>query len=100
MRIILPIGALLMLAACSTPEARVRAGLVAAGIDEPTAACMADRMVHRLSLAQLRRLSDLGKADRSRDAYEFMYRLRSLDDPRIVRVTASSAALCATGLAR
>lgn len=100
MRIILPIGALLMLAACSTPEARMRAGLVDAGIDQQTAACMADRMVHRLTLPQLRRLSDIGKAERSRDLDQFLYRVRSLDDPRIVGVTVSSAALCATGLVR
>ncbi len=100
MRIILPIGILMTLAACSTPEARMRAGLVDAGIDQQTAGCMADRMVHRLSLQQLRRLADLGKAERSRDLDQFLYRVRSLDDPKIVGVTVSSAALCATGLAR
>jgi hypothetical protein len=61
---------------------------------------MADRMAHRLSLQQLRRLSDLGEAERSRDLDQFLYRVRSLDDPKIVGVTVSAAALCATGLAR
>jgi hypothetical protein len=89
-----------MLAGCSTPEAKVRAGLVHAGLDQQTAACMADRMVHRLSLLQLRRLSGLGKAEGSRDLDQLLYRVRSLNDPKIVEVTVSSAALCATGLAR
>ncbi|MES1974621.1 MAG: hypothetical protein V4472_19360 [Pseudomonadota bacterium] len=100
MRMFLPIGLVLMLAACSTPEAMTRAGLVSAGIARPTAACMAGRMVHRLSLLQLRRLSGLGKAGRARDLDQFLYRVRALNDPEIVGVTASSAALCATGLVR
>jgi hypothetical protein len=100
MRVILPIATLLMLAACATPESATRKGLMSAGIDRRTAACMASRMVDRLSLAQLRRLAALGKADRARDLGELMYRLRSLKDPEIVSVTTSSAALCATGLAR
>ena len=99
MRIVLPIGGLLMLAACSTPEMMTRQGLVSAGISRPVASCMASRMVDRLSILQLRRLAGLGKADRSRDLDQFLYRVRSLRDPEIVGVTASSAALCATGLA-
>jgi hypothetical protein len=94
------ISALLLatLAACSTPEAPVRSGLVSAGIPQPIAACMAPRMVHKLSLLQLRRLSGLGKARSSQNLDQFLYRLRSLNDPQIVQVTASSAALCAVGL--
>ena len=105
MRVDLPVGALLlapslMLVGCSTPEAMTRQGLVDAGIARPTASCMAKRMVDRLSLTQLRRLAALGKADRSRDIDQLLHRLRSLHDPQIVGVTASSAALCATGLLR
>ena len=105
MRVVLPIGVLtmpvlLMLAGCSTPEAKTREGLISAGIPRPIAACMAGRMVDRLSILQLRRLSGLGKAERSQDLDQFLYRVRSLRDPEIVGVTASSAALCATGLAR
>lgn len=87
------------LSGCTVPEAQVRAGLINAGIDHRTAACMADRMVHRLSLIQLRRMAGLGKAGHSRDLDQLLYRLRSLNDPEIVRVTATSAALCVTGLA-
>lgn len=88
----------LCLSGCAAPEAPVRAGLVNAGIDRRTAACMADRMVHRLSLLQLRRMAGLGKAGHARDLDQLLYRLRSLNDPEIVSVTATSAALCATGL--
>jgi hypothetical protein len=88
----------LLLAGCTTPQAPVRAGLMNAGVDERTATCMADRMVHRLSLLQLRRMAALGKADQSRNIDQLLYRLRSLDDPEIVTVTASSAALCKLGL--
>ena len=100
MRKILTIGLLLAVAACSTPEAMTRQGLIDAGISRPVASCMAKRMVDRLSLTQLRRLSALGKADRSRDIDQLLHRMRSLHDPEIVGVTASSAALCATGLLR
>jgi len=100
MRRVLAIGGLLMLAACSTPETMTRQGLVSAGISRPVAACMASRMVDRLSILQLRRLAGLGKAQDSRDLDQFVYRVRSLHDPEIVQVTATSAALCASGLAR
>ena len=52
----------LALAACAIPEARLRAGLVNAGLTRPMAACMAERMVDRLSLAQLSRIGDLPRA--------------------------------------
>ena len=84
-----------MLAACALPEARLRAGLVEAGLSEPLAACMAGRMADRLSLMQLRRLADLKYAGRSRNVGEFLDRVRSLRDPEIWTVTSSSAALCA-----
>ena len=88
----------LLLAGCSTPEDMTRQGLVRAGISRPVATCMARRMVHRLSLLQLRRLAGLGKAEDARSLDQFLYRVRSLNDPKIVGVTASSAALCAAGL--
>jgi len=100
MRMVLAIGGLLMLAACSTPETMTRQGLVNAGVPKPVAACMASRMVDRLSILQLRRLAGLGKASESRGLDQLLYRIRSLRDPEIVQVTATSAALCASGLAR
>jgi hypothetical protein len=44
-------------------------------------------------------MAGLGKAGDSRNLDQLLYRLRSLHDPQIVSVTASSAALCVTGLA-
>lgn len=89
----------LMLAGCATPETRLRNGLHNAGLSERMSACMAERMVDRLSLVQLRRLSALGSlkdkriADMSLD--QFFHKVRGLKDPEILTVTTSSAALCA-----
>jgi hypothetical protein len=94
MRLSLPVLALLTLSACAVPETRLRAGLVEAGLPEPLAACMADRMVDRLSLMQLRRLADLKHAGRAADLAEFLHRVRSLRDPAIWAVTSSAAAIC------
>lgn len=82
------------------PEDRLRTGLVNAGLPRPLAACMAERMVDRLSLAQLMRLADLPKARQAESVDGFLRRVRALGDPEILSVTTSSAALCATGLAR
>lgn len=90
---------LLTLAACSTPEKMTRAGLRNAGIGPNTSACMADRMVHRLNLLQLRRLGRLGSAGEAKSLEQNLHRVRALGDPEIWGVVSSSAALCATGLA-
>ena len=89
----------LSLAACGVERDQTRAGLLSAGIPPATADCMAKRMVDRLSLLQLRRLSGLGKAGKSKGIDQFLFRVRSLKDPEILSVVSSSAALCATGLA-
>ena len=90
--------ALCLLAACAIPEARLRTGLRNAGLSEAMAACMAERMVDRLSLAQLRRIGDLPYASSSGSVSEFLHRIRSLGDPQILSVSSSSAALCAVGM--
>jgi hypothetical protein len=100
MRLAFALLPFLLLAGCATPEAMTRGGLVSAGVSQPVAACMAGRMVRRLSLLQLRRLSGLGKAGDSRDLQQLLYRARSLRDPEIISVMTTAAALCATGLAR
>ena len=87
------------LAGCATPETRLRTGLNNAGLSKAMSACMAERMVDRLSLLQLRRLSALGSlkdkrvTDLSLD--QFFHKVRALKDPEILTVTTSSAALCA-----
>lgn len=70
-----------------------------AGLSKPIASCMADRMVDRLSLIQLNRLSGLKKlrgADmRKVTVDEFLKRTRSLQDPEILGVVSSSGLICA-----
>ena len=60
---------------------------------------MADRMVDRLSLIQLNKLSGLKKL-RNKDVQklsveEFLKRTRSLQDPEILGVVTSSGLICA-----
>jgi type IV pilus biogenesis protein CpaD/CtpE len=89
----------LALSACATPETRVRTALMDAGLSQPIAACMADRMVDRLSLVQLNKLSGLkklrGQDMRKVTVDEFLRRTRSLQDPEILGVTTSSGLICA-----
>lgn len=91
--------ALLALSACATPETRVRTALMNAGLSKPIAACMADRMVDRLSLIQLNKLNGLkklrGQDMRKVTVEEFLRRTRALQDPEILGVTTSSGLICA-----
>ncbi|GAB5482356.1 MAG: hypothetical protein Pars92KO_21130 [Parasphingorhabdus sp.] len=87
------------LAACTTPETRVRNGLMSAGLSKPIASCMADRMVDRLSYAQIDKLNRLDKL-RKRDpgdisVNEFVKRTKALQDPEILGVVTSSGLVCA-----
>lgn len=87
------------LSACATPETRVRTGLMKAGLSEPIAACMADRMVDRLSLGQLSKLNGSGKL-KKRSAGEitlnqFVKETKALQDPEILGVVTSSGLICA-----
>lgn len=88
-----------LVSACATPETRVRTALIDAGLSKPIASCMADRMVDRLSLLQLNRLSGLkklrGQDMRKITVEEFLRRTRSLQDPEILGVVSSSGLICA-----
>ena len=77
---------------------RVKSALLDAGLSERNAACMADRMTDRLSIGQLRKLEALRGQKRS--LAEYVATVRRVVDPEVIGVTTSSAALCATGLAR
>lgn len=89
----------MMLASCATPQARVETGLMDAGLSPRMAACMADRMVDRLSLVQLKRLQSLarvGRTDFGRVPVDgFLYKVRALEDPEIFTVTSKAALVCA-----
>lgn len=91
--------AALALSACATPETRIRTALMDAGLSQPMSACMADRMVDRLSLVQLNKLNGLkklrGQDMRKVTVEEFLRRTRSLQDPEILGVATSSGVICA-----
>lgn len=92
---------LLALAACSPSKIaypRVKSALLGAGLSDRNAACMADRMTDRLTIAQLRRLEGLKGEKRSLPDY--VDAVRRVGDAEALSVTASSAALCTTGLIR
>jgi hypothetical protein len=94
--LILPI---LALAACASPETRLRSGLMNAGLGKRQSACMADRMVDRLSLIQLRRIASLRNFQKDRigdmTVDRFLHNVRSLEDTEILTVTTRAALSCA-----
>jgi len=100
------VGALALLAlggcAQTIAESRVRSALQDAGLSPDQADCMANRMVDRLTVAQLRKLEGLrprsGEPRRPSSLGDFVERVRRVGDPEVIAVTASSAGLCAAGL--
>lgn len=97
----LALGASLLLASCATvsPESRLRAGLMDAGLSPHMAGCMAERMADRLSIMQLRRLQSLASLRKSHmgemSVDKFLYKVRALEDPEIFSVTSKAALICA-----
>ncbi|MBS0482200.1 MAG: hypothetical protein JSR96_08595 [Proteobacteria bacterium] len=90
----------LMLAACSPSKlayGQVKSAMMEAGLSEANSACMATRMTDRLSLGQLQKLKQLKGEKRS--LWDYVSAVRRVGDAEAVSVTASSAALCASGLA-
>jgi hypothetical protein len=89
----------LALAACATPETRIRNSLIEAGLPKPIAGCMAGRMVDRLSLMQLNKLRGLNKLKDKKvqqlSIEEFVKRTKALQDPEILGVVTSSGVICA-----
>ena len=84
---------------CATPETQLRVGLVDAGLSNKQSACMADRMVGKLSLGQLMKLSSLKKVNgadmQDMSVTQFLRNVRALEDPEIVSVTTRAALGCA-----
>jgi len=87
------------LSACATPQTRLRNGLQSAGLSANTSACMADRMIDKLSLVQLKRLSDLSKISDKRIGEmrvgDFWRQVRALRDPEILAITTRAGLSCA-----
>lgn len=97
---VLTLTAGLLLAACSPSKlayGQVKSAMIDAGLSEPNAACMAERMTDRLTLGQLNKLRQL-KGEK-RGLMDYVAAVRRVGDTEAISVTASSAALCATGLA-
>ena len=91
---------LLALAACSPSKlayGQVKSAMIDAGLSEANSACMAERMTDRLSLGQLQKLKQL-KGEK-RGLMDYVIAVRRVGDTEAIKVTASSAALCASGLA-
>lgn len=98
MRHLLILAPLALLAACATPEQRVRNGLMEAGLGKASASCMADYMTDRLSLLQLKRIGSLASLkddSRSIPMDRLLHKLRALKDPEIIAVSVSAGAVCA-----
>ncbi len=88
------------LSGCVEPIARsrVKTALVGAGLSEPVSACMAEHMVDKLSIAQLRKLEALQGPKRS--ALDYVVAVRRINDPEVIRVTVAAAGLCMSGWER
>lgn len=95
----------LLLAGCAQTiaESRVRSAFVDAGLSDAQSGCMAERMVDRLTIDQLRKLEGLkprvGEPRRPETMSGYLARVRRVGDAEVIAVTTTSAALCATGLA-
>ena len=90
---------LVALSGCATPQAQLQRGLINAGLPKAQSACMADRMVDKLSLFQLRRIGSLANFKDEKlgkmSADRFMHNIRALKDPEIISVTTRAALGCA-----
>lgn len=96
----LAIIGMVALAACTPSKlayGQVKSAMVDAGLSEPNAACMAERMTDRLTIGQLSKLRQLKGEKRS--LTDYVAAVRRVGDAEALSVTASSAALCASGLA-
>lgn len=88
------------IAACSPSKlayGQVKSAMIDAGLSEANSACMATRMTDRLSLVQLNKLKQL-KGEK-RGLMDYVSAVRRVGDAEALQVTASSAAMCASGLA-
>lgn len=80
-------------------ESRVKRALTNAGVDDRGASCMADRMVDRLSIKQLRKLEALsgvrGDTIGSMTVADFVRRVERVGDPEVLAVVSTSGVVCA-----
>ena len=101
--LLLGAGALFTGLANPLVEMQVKGALVESGIGEKRAACMAERMVDRLTIGQLWKLRQgmapqEGEPEEGYGLGELVKRLRRVGDGEAVAVLTTSAGLCAVGL--
>ena len=98
-RLSLPIlAAAFALAGCSTLyENRIESKLVDAGLSRSVAACLAERMVDRLSRRQLRDIGRLAGGRRTADMNlrQFLRHYRAALDPEVYSVLTRAGLRCA-----
>ncbi len=90
----------IILTACTPSRlayGQVKSAMIEAGLSEANSSCMASRLTDRLSLLQLNKLRKL-KGEK-RTLFDYVSAVRKVGDAEAIEVTASSAALCASGLA-
>ena len=90
----------IILTACTPSRlayGQVKSAMIDAGLSERNSSCMASRLTDRLSLIQLNKLRKLKGEKRS--LFDYVSAVRRVGDTEAIEVTASSAALCASGLA-
>jgi hypothetical protein len=103
--LIVALGAGALFSGLANPvvEWQVKSALVQSGIGEKRAACMAERMVDRLTIGQLWKLrqgmaAQEGEPEEGYGLGELVKRLRRVGDGEAVAVLTTSAGLCAVGL--
>ena len=99
---LLAVAILSLVAGCAAvAENRVESALTDAGLSKPVSACIADRMVDKLSLEQLRSLSALkdkaGERPRDMSLPRFLLEHRSDLDPEVYAVITRAGVGCALG---
>ena len=102
-RLALPaLAGALLLSGCGGAEEKLRNGMIAAGLPVNLATCMAKPMAKELSIGELMKLqsfANASKLDPRRTSYDqFMHQIRAINDPHILKVTASAALGCAFGI--
>ena len=91
---------MLTITACAPSKlayGQVKSAMLNAGLSEGNSSCMATRLTDRLSLLQLNKLRKLKGQKRS--LFDYAAAVRQVGDTEVIEVTASSAALCASGFA-
>lgn len=97
MRRIAALSLAVVVAACATPADKITAALTDYGLPAKQARCMGERLEAKLSLAQLKRLSDLARQNRGQGRVSVNQIADQLDregDPKLVSAVAGAGIAC------